>query len=175
MEGRAGLRGGGTVSWREQGPWVEFEARREWDGSGIYKVWLEGGGEVLLGTLEPAGGGLALRRRLSVDSLRRSGCWPPEGGRCVLTGALPGAAGPGGWSREERPERWPQDGLLRRSFGGLAGVLGRREGEWVWLAAPFSPGRPFPVPALFCLGRLERIGEGDYVVWRFDRGGRPWV
>ncbi len=47
------------------------------------------------------------------------------------------------------------------------------EGEGFALAAPLEHHRPFPLPPLFCLGRVEEIQGRTQVIWRFDREGNP--
>ncbi|MCI9157167.1 MAG: hypothetical protein HFF44_09585, partial [Lawsonibacter sp.] len=52
MEEQMEMRGGGTLTLRQDGPRVHLEAERPADGRGLYKVWLHGdqGGKLLLGT-----------------------------------------------------------------------------------------------------------------------------
>ena len=73
MEGSMEMRGGGTLTFRQEGPRVRLQVRREADGRGLYKAWLrgDGGGACLLGTLIPEGGELQLCRTLSVEELER--------------------------------------------------------------------------------------------------------
>ena len=80
---RSCWREAGPSPWREDGPRVHTEARRQNDGQGLYKVWLRGGGKgrLLLGTLVPEGGELVLSRTLSRRTLEdaAAGRWR-EGG-----------------------------------------------------------------------------------------------
>ena len=79
------LDGGGSLTWQEDALRVRLEVRRADDGQGLYKACISGqNGELSLGTLLPEQGGLVLRRTLTLDALRRQGCWPITGGRCAL-------------------------------------------------------------------------------------------
>lgn len=163
------LNGGGQLTLREEGVWVRLEAVRPNDAKGLYKVWLHGdGGRMLLGTLAPEGEGLRLRRRLSRSELEQRGCWPVAGGEAVLAFAFESSS----WQQEEHPERRLADCVLRSSIGGRPMLLRRRE-DGFCLASPYDPGRPFPLTALFCLSRLERVSGKPHAVFYFDREGNP--
>ena len=76
------LDGGGSLTWQEDALRVRLEVRRADDGQGLYKACISGqNGELPLGTLLPEQGGLVLRRTLTLDALRRQGCWPIKIGR----------------------------------------------------------------------------------------------
>lgn len=169
------MEGGGTLSLREEGPRVHLEAARPDDGRGLYKAWVRGRqGSLLLGTLAPEAGGLRLRRTVSRSSLGQAGCWPVTGGNCVLTYPFPGAGGPGSvWAPEPLPERLCRDPLVKESLRGRSGFCGRRDGALCLLSAPFRPDRPFPIPVLFCLARVESRGGRPWLVWAFDLEGTP--
>ena len=162
------LDGGGQLSIEQNGGFVRCEATRPNDGQGIYKVWLTGGGgTLLLGTLAPERGELRLCRRVSRDSLVRAGCWPVNGGRCVL--AFPFSLG--GWVRESA-ERRMSDPVLRRSARGLSAlVLGDRDG--FRLALPFDSNRPFGLAPAFCFAKVEQVEGRLCAVFSFDGQGRP--
>ena len=166
MAKRFELDGGGWLSVDEDGGLVRLEVRREDDGCGLYKVWLKGtgGGRRLLGTLSPEAGGLRLCRRVTRESLMRDGCWPLAGGECILAFSFGS-----GWRRQSCPKL--NDPIAGRLEGRQ--VLMCREGEALHIALPFDTGRPFPLPGLFCLGRVERIEGATHVVYTFDRQGRP--
>ena len=173
VEDQMEMRGGGTLTVCREGPRVRFHARRPADGRGLYKVWLHGerGGRFLLGTLAPEGDALTLTRTLSLGELERTGCWPQLRGECVLAFPFGGREEAGGWTCEEHPEALPADPVLRSAIRGP--MLYRRGMEGFSLAAPFRPGRPFPLVPLFCLTRVERGPNGPRLVWDFDRAGRP--
>lgn len=175
MEYRFPLGARGVLGIREEGPRAVVEARLPDDGRGLYKASLTGaGGRLLLGTLLPERGQLALRRTLSLDQLRRQGVWPPTGGEVVLAFSAAGRADPPpGWQWQPPPLERVSDPLLRRGLEALSQVLLRREGEGFALALPWAAGQPFPLTPLFCLARVERLGGRSCLVFAFDRTGWP--
>ena len=62
---------------------------------------------------------------------------------------------------------------MKESLRGRSGFCGRRDGALCLLSAPFRPERPFPIPVLFCLARVERRGGRPWLVWAFDLEGTP--
>ena len=172
MEGSMEMRGGGTLTFRQEGPRVRLQVRREADGRGLYKAWLrgDGGGTCLLGTLIPEGGELQLCRTLSVEELERAGCWPHFRGEAQLAFHFDeGRAG--GWRREPEPGRLLRDPVLRREIRGP--MWYREEREGFSLAARFRTDRPVPLAVLFCLARVEQWEGQRYLVWEFDWEGWP--
>jgi hypothetical protein len=168
MERRWEMTGGGELAVTDDGGLVRLEAQREDDGRGLYKVWLqgEGSGRLLLGTLCPDGGRLRLCRRLTRQSLTASGCWPLAGARCVLAWSFGR-----GWIRSLCPP--VADGVVGPGLEGRQVLQHRQEGGGFRLAFPLDPRRPFPLPALFCIGRVERVEGEVCVVYDFDGQGRP--
>ena len=78
-----------------------------------------------------------------------------------------------GWRPEPHPERLCADPLLRAALEGRGDLCVRRRGEEILLSARFQPSRPFPLPLLFCLARVEERGGRPWLVWTLDRAGRP--
>ena len=74
MEQRIEMRGGGSLTFRQEGTKLHLEVERPEDGRGLYKAWLRGsrGGKLLLGTLAPERGRLRLQRSLSLEIGRAS-------------------------------------------------------------------------------------------------------
>lgn len=173
MEERMNMRGGGSLTLRREGSKVVLEAERPLDGQGLYKVWLHGdrGGKLLLGTLAPENGALRLRRTLSIGALERAGCWPQFWAEAPLAFAF--ASQGGRWYCEQHPERLVDDPVLRGQI--RSSMLCQREAGGFSLAAPFRCDRPTPLPALFCLARVERWEGVPHLVWRFDAEGRPRI
>ena len=169
VEQRMGMKGGGTLAVRQEGVQVRFEASRPGDNRGLYKVWLLGekGGRMLLGTMLPQGNALHLGRTCSIGALERAGCWPLAGAEGVLAFRFGQETG---WHGEPHPERYIRDPELRRLKGQ---VVARQMEEGVELAVPFRTDSPFPMPALFCLARVEGVEGRPHLIWRFDRDGRP--
>lgn len=165
------LEDGGKLTMEVNGGFVRCEATRPNDGKGIYKVWLTGaGGKLLLGTLAPERGVLRLCRQVSRDSLVRAGCWPVEGGECVL--AFPFVRG-GGWVSRQLEGKMG-DGVLRRAACGLTALV-RGEGDGFAVALPFDTGRPFGLTPAFCFARVERVEGRLCTVFSFDRRGMPRI
>lgn len=165
------LKGGGQLCVREEGTWVRLEAVYPDHGEGLYKVWIYGrGGCLLLGTLAPEGDRLRLCRRVSRSELERSGCWPITRGETVLAFSFDRSR----WHREECPERLVMDVVLQRTLRGRLMLL-RRQADGFCLAAQFEPNRPFPLPVLFCLSKIEYVEGKLRAVFCFDRDGNPVV
>ncbi|MBQ3135106.1 MAG: hypothetical protein IJB75_04765 [Oscillospiraceae bacterium] len=161
------LDGGGHLDINEEGGFVRCEATRPNDGQGIYKVWLTGaGGTLLLGTLAPERGALRLCRKLSRNSLARAGCWPVEGGRCVLAVSFQIS----GWVREAADRRMTDPVLRQAARGKSALAMGKDEG--FRLAFPFHTARPFDLTPAFCFARVERVEGRVCAVFSFDGQGR---
>ena len=165
------LAGGGQLMLEQDGGLVRCEAVRPEDGKGIYKVWLTGsGGRFLLGTLAPEGGVLRLCRRVSRDSLVRAGCWPVEGGQCVLAFSFDGQKP---WMREPADRRMT-DPVLRQSARGVSGLV-RGDRDGFQLALPFDPARPFCLSPAFCFARVDRVEGRLCAIFSFDEQGRPRI
>ena len=170
MEQILNMQGGGTLTLHREGNQIHMEARRPEDGRGLYKVWLTGlgGGRLLLGTLAPEGGGLALRRTLSVSQLERAGCWPLEGAQAPLAFPFSDVQR---WYWEPRPQEMISDPILKEQLRGP--VLCSRSREGFSLAVPLRTDAPVTLNALICLAKVERLEGRPHLVWSFDREGRP--
>ena len=169
------MEGGGTLSLEEEGLRVHLRAVCPDDGRGLYKVWVRGrGGSLLLGTLTPENGRLALSRTLSRSTLGQAGCWPVTGGNTVLVFPFTEQSEEGEPWRPD-PARLCRDPLLRALLRGRTGFFSGQEGEARLLAAPFSDQKEFPLPVLFCLAQVEERAGRRWLVWRFDRAGNPVV
>lgn len=170
VEQRLELAGGGVLTLRQEGNRVHLEAERPRDEKGLYKVWIGGaqGGRMLLGTLAPEGNRLRIFRTISQGELARMGCWPVTRGEAVLIFSFPGGER---WYRENHPEGLLSDPVLRGQVTGP--MLCQKEKEGFRLAAPFRSDGGVPLNALFCLAQVERIEGRPYLVWSFDRTGRP--
>lgn len=173
MDRRMEMRGGGSLTFRQEGPRVHLEAERPEDGRGLYKAWLRGsrGGKLLLGTLAPENGRLYLRRTLSLDALERAGCWPDFRAEALLSFPFSSGRSGEGWYCEQHPERLLTDPELKMQA--RHPMLCRRSGEGFLLAAPFRTDAPVALPGLFCLASVERWNGQAHLVWRFDGSGWP--
>ena len=151
----------GEVSVRREGLYLRFGAVCPPAGKGVWRLFLQGEkGELPLGVLVPEGGQLRLCRRLSCQEAESVGAF------CrgeIRTGKM------GGW--ESLPggtlPRW-QEQLGKRD-----GLLWRREGRLQYLAAPFSPEKPFPLEELFCLATVSTVEGKQCVIYAFDDVQQP--
>mgnify|MGYP007027390177 FL=1 len=156
----------GELITEQEALYTWFEARCRLPGEGLWCAWAVGDrGELRLGVLEPCGDRATIRRRFSA---RLTG---PVGR--IQWGELRPAhpAEPGDWlpaAGELFRSPW-----LREQLQNASGVLTRQAAGRRYVALPYDAGRPFPLPALFCLARVCRIGGRDYVVYAFDSGERP--
>lgn len=171
--------GQGKLTCRQTGDRAELAMELPNPGRGLYRGYALGkGGRVDLGTLLPEGGCLRLCRTLSLEQLRRQGCWPVTGGRAELTYAFSGHQEsdlPKGWKKVTHPEqRFPQDALLAQAAGeaGPCALFQREDGVFC-LAYPWAPRRPFPLVPAFCLAQVKAFGGQRYVVFHFTQAGRP--
>ncbi len=165
----------GTVTVCQEGQRAVCRAIRRADSSGLYKAWLQGeGGKALLGTLIPEGGALRLRRIVDVAALERQGAWPPVGAEVSMAYSFaPQPPPPPGWHWTDCPQRLLEDAALSQCLRGTKRALLRREEEGFFLAFPWPCREGFPLPPLFCLSRVEAIGDRRYILFRFSRGGKP--
>lgn len=157
----------GELTVEPEGLYARFTARCPLP-EGLWCAWAVGDrGELRLGVLEPEGGQGVIRRRFS----RR---FTAPLGRILRGEVRPaGEREPEHWEPVPAPEELFRASWLRRRLKGIPGVLTRTEGEFRYLALPYDKGKPFPLPTLFCFAQFREIGEGAYVVYRFDRGEKP--
>lgn len=177
MTQRKELEGGGFLELWEQGMMVRLDAFRPMEQSALYKVWIRGsGGEFLLGTLIPEGGQLKLSRTLSVDTLKKAGCWPVTGGKCAKyfhftdTGNTKKAAH---WHWDHHPNTRFTDPVLQESVASWGSMLLRPHNRGFQLAVPFNPRRPFPLTPLFCFAALQPVEGQPHLIFTFDDSGSP--
>ena len=177
MSERKPLEGGGSLEIQEQGMMVRLNACRSLDSSALYKVWVYGrGGEFLLGTLIPEGGQLKLSRTLSIDTLKKAGCWPISGGKSAKHFHFTEPANRSrkhNWHWEHRPSCRFSDPVLQESAAAWGSMLCRPSPQGFQLAVPFNPRRPFPLAPLFCLAKLLPVDGQPHVVFSFDGRGTP--
>lgn len=167
----------GGVTVRREGEWAVCQAISPAHSDGLYKAWLIGErGKALLGTLIPEGGALRLRRRMAVSGLREKGAFPPVGAEIAMAYPLaPEEEPPGQWQWTDCPCRLLGDPALSRALQGVNRGLVKRDTDGFFLAIPYAPVCPFPIPPLFCLGQLAKLGSRWYAVFRFSRQGTPEV
>lgn len=156
----------GEVAAEAESLYTCFSAECRLPGGGLWCVWLVGErGEVRLGVVEPRGETAEIRRRFS-DRMTA-----PLGR--ILRGELRPAAGAGTEAWEPLRCAAIRTLWLRRQLQELGGVLTRQTDCGRALAAPYDPGRPFPLPSLFCFASIRQIGGASYAVFVFDREEWP--
>ena len=163
---------GGTLNCWEEGEKVFFRVEFPEATGEQYKVWLVGGGgnEILLGTTGTHGNVQRLFRTMSRTQLKYSGCWPVQRVR-VGRVADRQKSRMGEWYCEEQPEKFLHEDV--KECVRLGAMLCRRYSERVELAVPFFENRPIGLNYLFCFAVLKWMDGKPYLIWRFDREGRP--
>lgn len=137
-------------------------------GDGLYRASLVGErGELSLGVMEPGGGTLTVSRRLYSRDVAALGRL--ERGEARLSFRF----GESAWRETDAPGEASALPELRARLEKIPRAWRRREGERLLLALPLEEGGPFPLEALFCLARVERVAGRLCAVYAFDRQGRP--
>lgn len=165
-----------TLEVKEKGLRAVLTATRPDDGRGLYKAWVLGPtGRMLLGTMAPESGGLSIRRSISLAELNRCGAWPALGAEAELAFSFGAGGLPPGWRAAEGAELHFADGSLGAQVRALSGAMLYTDRGGFFLAAPWSPRRPFPLAGLFCFADLKALGEETWAVFCFDPEGNPCV
>lgn len=156
----------GRVTLRPAGARTEVRAAMEDPGDGLYRASLVGErGELPLGVLEPEGPGrLGLTRRPYSRDAAAIG--PPVRGEARCSFPFQGDR----WQAAERPGRLFQSPFLRTRLEGVPRAWRRERGDVLLLAIPLEEDGPFPLEALFCLARLERVAGTLCAVFAFREG-----
>lgn len=156
----------GEITALQEGLYLHFRARVVYKGTGIPRIYLKGEkGVLLLGVAEPGEGAYILRRSLAGSSVEKLGVL--QRGELRVQG--------------ENKERWQplrqEEIQLCRRFSlalpPLTTGLFRGTEEGKKIAFPFGEWQAFPMSALFCFARIERIGGSTFAVFSFDKGGNP--
>lgn len=146
----------------EQGSQAVIEVWRENNGVGLFKAYIKGTtGRFQLGTLIPEGGGLYLRRTLSVDTLKRQGVWPIRKIEEELVYSFREQSGHIEW----------KDEVLRRCARQLPQHTVNRNGEIISFAFRFDPRSSFPFVPIFCFARVEN----GRLIFSFYKDGTPYI
>ena len=172
VRGQFTLEYGGVLSLWEEGERVFFRVEGLEDTGNLYKVWLAGGEghEMLLGTPASERGALWLFRMISRKQLEYAGCWPVH---CVRVEKIPKKIKEeeGQWYCERKPEELIP--MLKGKEDREGGMLFCRNARGIWMAAPFSVGKPVVLSELFCFAVPKRIRGNWHLIWCFDREGNP--
>ena len=150
--------------WGPNGARTEIRASMDDPGDGLYRAFLLGeGGELALGVLAPEDGRLAVCRRVYNRD-------------AAALGRLLRGEARRSFRFEETGLCWRETGCPAQLFHGrflidrlrpIGRAWWRREGSVLLLALPLEEGRPFPLEALFCLGRIQRVEGSRCVVYAF--------
>lgn len=161
--------GHGELTVNPQGARTELRASLSDPGDGLYRAYLLGErGELALGVLAPEGGRLSLCRRLySRDVASLGPLLRGEARRSFRFQDAPPAARREGWHETRCPAQLFQSRFLQNRLRPIGRAWWRREGVLMVLALPLEPGRPFPLEALFCLGRVQCVEGVRCVVYTF--------
>lgn len=158
----------GKLTLCPQGPRTEVRAVMEDPGDGLYRASLVGErGELPLGVLEPQGPGRLglLRRPYSRDVAALGALVRGEARR-----SFPFRED--AWEDAERPAALFQSPFLRARLERFPRAWRRERGGLLLLAIPLEEAGPFPLEALFCLARVERVAGRLCAVFAF-RGEVP--
>ena len=133
-------------------------------GDGLYRAFLTGeGGELALGVLAPEEGRLTVRRRLYHRDVAPLGKLLRGEARRSFRFQETGLC----WRETACPAQLFRGRFLRERLQNRGRAWWRREGTVLLLALPLEEGKPFPLEALFCLGRIEEIEGRRCVVYAF--------
>ena len=131
-------------------------------GDGLYRAALRGErGELMLGVLAPEGGMLTLRRMVYTRDVAALGRLVEGEARQSFPFR------PAGWRETRCPAQLFHSRFLIDRLRPAGRGWWRREGSVLLLALPLEEGKPFPLEALFCLGRIQRVEGSRCVVYAF--------
>ena len=159
-------RGEGAMSlWGPNGARTEIVASMGDTGDGLYRAFLMGeGGELPLGVLAPEESGrLTVCRRLYNRDLARLGKILRGEARRSFRFEETGLC----WRETGCPAQLFHSRFLIERLRPIGRAWWRREGETLLVALPLEEGRPFPLEALFCLGRVRCVEGKRCVVYAF--------
>lgn len=150
--------------WGPNGARTEIIASMDDPGDGLYRAFLLGErGELALGVLAPEGGGLRVCRRLYNRDVAPLGK--------LLRGEARRSfrfeeAGPC-WRETSCPAQLFHSRFFIERLRPFGRAWWRREEPLLLLALPLSEEKPFPLEALFCLGRVQWVEGTRCVVYAF--------
>ena len=159
----------GEITVCPQGARTELRCSMGDPGDGLYRVFLLGErGELPLGVLAPEGSRLALCRRLySRDVAALGPLLRGEARRSFRFQEGPAPAEQPLWHETHCPAQLFQSRFLQSRLRSIGRAWWRREGVLLVLALPLEERKPFPLEALFCLGRVQCVDGIQCVVYTF--------
>lgn len=145
---------------------TEIDASMDDPGDGLYRAFLLGErGELPLGVLAPEGGRLGLKKQVYGRDVAALGALHRGEARCSFP--FRGSQGGRCWRETCCPAQLFQSRFFQQRLRSIGRAWWRREGALLWLALPLEKGKPFPLEALFCLGRVECVEGARCVVYAF--------
>ncbi len=167
---QAGEESCGTLTIREDGLYVIYQANCKPRG-GVTRLILTGEqGEIPLGVLVPREGALFLQRKVSRRETDSWGIGKPLSCRIQGSGAPLQPPVKDGWKPCENPGRLFQETELQEACPKIGALAQSGPDGAVQLALPLLPGLPFPLLSVFCFGKAEAIGGQEYVVYTLKDG-----
>ncbi len=159
----------GEITLRPEGGRTEVLAVMPDPGDGLYRVELLGErGGLMLGVMEPAGRELTVCRRLYSRDVAGLGRLLRGEARCSFR------FGDGaGWRETSCPAQLFRSSFLHSRLKSYGRAWWRREGNRLLLALPLEQGKPFPLEAMFCFSRVERVAGCRCAVYAFDGQEEP--
>ena len=158
-------RGEVTLSlWGPNGVRTEIRTSMDDPGDGLYRAFLLGErSELPLGVLAPEDGRLTVCRRLYNRDVAALGKLLRGEARRSFRFEETGLC----WRETCCPAQLFHSRFLIDRLRPAGRGWWRREGSVLLLALPLEEGRPFPLEALFCLGRIQRVEGSRCVVYAF--------
>lgn len=150
--------------WGPNGARTEIIAQMDDPGDGLYRAFLLGErGELALGVLAPENGRLSVCRRVYNRDVGALGPLARGEARRSFRFEETGLC----WRETCCPAQLFQNQFLIHRLRPIGRGWWRREGGVLLLALPLEPEKPFPLEALFCLGRVQCVEGTRCVVYAF--------
>ena len=148
---------------------AEIRVTMEDPADGLYRAVLMGNrGQMTLGVLDPKNGKLMLRRRPDWRDVERLGELRSVQVSCSFAFRKKGI-----WQKTEQPADLVGSAFLKERLACQPCGWWRKEDGQLRLALPLETGRPFPLEALFCFGRIDIVEGQKCVVYTFDGNDMP--
>lgn len=159
----------GEITLRPEGGRTEVRAVMPDPGDGLYRVELLGErGGLMLGVMEPAGRELTVCRRLYSPGC--GGAWPPSAGEARCSFRFGDGAG---WRETSCPAQLFRSSFLHSRLKSYGRALVAQGGESAAAGASPGAGKAFPLEAMFCFSRVERVAGCRCAVYAFDGQEEP--
>lgn len=154
----------GEVILTPEGVRTQVRCAMDDPGDGLYRAFLRGAaGELPLGVLAPEDGRLTVCRRLYNRDVAALGKLLRGEARRSFRFEETGLC----WRETCCPAQLFHSRFLIDRLRPAGRGWWRREGSVLLLALPLEEGKPFPLEALFCLGRIQRVEGSRCVVYAF--------